>query len=95
MATDIRHMKWWGWGYEDVSFDDSNKPALWPYLKRELQVDTEERKLPVSFDEINLPEKKTNKSFVDALKGVLSDDQVFDDKKTRLVHAAGKSFRDL
>ena len=45
MATDFRHMKWCGWGYEDVSFDDSNKPALWPYLKRELQVDKEELSL--------------------------------------------------
>ena len=38
MEADIRHMKWWGWGYEDVTFDDSNKPELWPYLKRELGV---------------------------------------------------------
>ena len=88
-------MKWWGWGYEDVSFDDSNKPALWPYLKRELQVDKEERTPPVSFGEIQLPEKKTNKGFCDAIKGALAEGQIAGDKKTRLVHAAGKSFRDL
>ena len=29
----------WGWGHEDVTFDDSTKPELWPYLKRELGVD--------------------------------------------------------
>ncbi|SVD58949.1 uncharacterized protein METZ01_LOCUS411803, partial [marine metagenome] len=84
-------MKWWGWGYEDVSFDDSNKPALWPYLKRELQVDKEERTPPVSFEEIQLPEKKTNKGFCDTIKDVLAEGQITDDKKTRLVHATGKS----
>ena len=39
METEIRHMKWWGWGYEDVTFDDTGKPQLWPYLKRELGID--------------------------------------------------------
>ena len=37
MATPkIRHMKWWGWGDEHVSFTDADKPKLWPYLQREL-----------------------------------------------------------
>ena len=31
---EIRHMKWWGWGHEDVSFSDADKPKLWPYLSR-------------------------------------------------------------
>ena len=57
MAADIRHMKWWGWGYEDVSFDDSNKPALWPYLKRELEIHEEERTPPVSFKKIQFLRK--------------------------------------
>ena len=36
MATpEIRHMKWWGWGDEDVSFSDADKPKL-AYLQREL-----------------------------------------------------------
>ena len=32
----VRHMKWWGWGHEDVSFSDADKPKLWPYLESEL-----------------------------------------------------------
>ena len=27
MEADIRHMKWWGWGYEDVTFDDDKRKA--------------------------------------------------------------------
>lgn len=93
--ADIRHMKWWGWGYEDVTFDDSNKPALWPYLKRELGVDEIEWTKPVAFEKIELPAQKNNEAFLRELKSTLDNDQIADDKKTRLVHAAGKSFRDL
>ena len=54
MEADIRHMKWWGWGHEDVTFDDSTKPELWPYLKRELGVDEQPRKLLASVEGLEL-----------------------------------------
>ena len=96
MATPkIRHMKWWGWGDEHVSFSDADKPKLWPYLQRELGLPDDIRTPPVSFEEIELPEAKANEPFTQALKAVLAEDQLAADKKTRLVHAAGKAFRDL
>ena len=95
MEADIRHMKWWGWGYEDVTFDDSTKPELWPYLKRELGVGEIRWDKPVAFEEVTLPEQKNNEAFLAAIGAGLGEDQVVDDKKSRLVHAAGKSFRDL
>ena len=95
MKADIRHMKWWGWGHEDVTFDDSTKPELWPYLKRELGVDEIRWEKPVAFEDVTLPEQKNNEAFLAAIRAGLGDGQVVDDKKSRLVHAAGKSFRDL
>ena len=95
MEADIRHMKWWGWGYEDVTFDDSTKPELWPYLKRELGVDEIRWEKPVAFEDVTLPEQKNNEAFLAAIGAGLGEGQVVDDKKSRLVHAAGKSFRDL
>ena len=95
MEADIRHMKWWGWGYEDVTFDDSTKPELWPYLKRELGVDEIRWEKPVAFEDVTLPEQKNNEAFLAAIGAELGEGQVVDDKKSRLVHAAGKSFRDL
>ena len=95
MEADIRHMKWWGWGHEDVTFDDSTKPELWPYLKRELGVDEIRWEKPVAFEDVTLPEQKNNEAFLAAIGAELGDGQVVDDKKSRLVHAAGKSFRDL
>ena len=95
MEADIRHMKWWGWGHEDVTFDDSTKPELWPYLKRELGVDEIRWEKPVAFEDVTLPEQKNNEAFLAAIGAELGEGQVVDDKKSRLVHAAGKSFRDL
>ena len=95
MEADIRHMKWWGWGHEDVTFDDSTKPELWPYLKRELGVDEIRWEKPVAFEDVTLPEQKKNEAFLAAIQAGLGDGQVVDDKNSRLVHAAGKSFRDL
>ena len=95
MEADIRHMKWWGWGHEDVTFDDSAKPELWPYLKRELGVDEIRWEKPVAFEDVTLPEQKNNEAFLAAIGAGLGEGQVVDDKKSRLVHAAGKSFRDL
>ena len=95
MEADIRHMKWWGWGHEDVTFDDSTKPELWPYLKRELGVDEIRWEKPVAFEDVTLPEQKKNEAFLAAIQAGLGDGKVVDDKKSRLVHAAGKSFRDL
>ncbi len=92
----FRHMKWWGWGHEEVSFDDSNKPHLWPYLSRVLAIDNDTpRTQPVSFEQVQLPAVRRNEAFLAALGRCLNPDQIADDKRSRLIHAAGKSFRDL
>ena len=91
----VRHMKWWGWGDEEVTFSDADKPKLWPYLRGELGLDGDCFTPPVSFEDIKLPPVKANEPFVSALKAALKDDQLSADKKDRLIHSAGKAFRDL
>ena len=92
---EIRHMKWWGWGHEDVSFSDADKPKLWPYLSGELGLEQVEPTPPVKFDDVYLPAAKENAPFLATLREGLADDQFSADKKDRLIHAAGKAFRDL
>ena len=92
---EIRHMKWWGWGHEDVSFSDVDKPKLWPYLSGELGLKQVEPTPPVKFDDVHLPAAKENAPFITALRDALAHDQFSVDKKDRLIHAAGKAFRDL
>jgi len=34
-----KHMKWWGWGDENVGFDSKAHPGLWPYAKKVLEAE--------------------------------------------------------
>mgnify|MGYP000144384836 CR=1 FL=1 len=76
MPAEIRHMKWWGWGYEDVTFDDSNKPELWPYFERELKIGEIEWTRPVAFEDIDLPKQKWNEPFFGAIRRTIDEDQI-------------------
>jgi len=89
-------MKWWGWGREDISFTHEDKPALGPFVKRELGVDvTSVASRPVAFDQLKIPEP----SLAPALRGVLEEavggDRVSTEPLDRVLHARGKSLRDL
>jgi len=97
MTTEIpRQMKWWGWGDEDRSFDISDKPDLWPFLRSILEL-TEDPPLtpPVKIETIELPPRRTNQAFLDAMASTFPGSRIRSDRNDRLVHSCGKSFRDL
>ena len=39
--ADVKHMKWWGWGVEGVSFHHENKPAFRPFVINAIDLDVE------------------------------------------------------
>src|SRR4051812_2581862 len=50
-------MRWWGWGDEGVSFTHEDKPALGPFLERNLDIDvTRAVSQPTAFDALDIPE---------------------------------------
>ena len=50
-----KHMKWWGWGDEEVSFNSSTHPGLWPYAKAVLGVEEEHlNRPPVALEAVRL-----------------------------------------
>ncbi len=89
------HMKWWGWGAVDKSPDVSNMPNFLPYVRQLLGCNTEHRIPPIAFDDIQLNPITDNKSFLDHLTSHLDTDQLQQDNYSRLLHAYGKSYRDL
>ncbi len=96
MAAEIRSMKWWGWGDEDTEFDISNRPDLWPYIRKSLALP--EKILlsrPVGIEAVSLPERRVNQEFLREIRGRMAPARIRDDRKERLTHAFGKSFRDL
>jgi alkyldihydroxyacetonephosphate synthase len=89
-------MKWSGWGAEGVSFSAHDKPALGPFLQRHLGLEaTGVLAAPVSFGDLDVPEPSLGDDLLGALRGVVGDEAVSVDPLDRVVHARGKSLRDL
>lgn len=90
------NMKWYGWGYPAKRFDMSDKPALWPFITDIAGIDEQSPLVPpVDVDSIQLPPQRLNQDALALLKQKLRPDQLALDKFERLIHAYGKSFRDL
>jgi alkyldihydroxyacetonephosphate synthase len=89
-------MKWWGWGDEDVSFTHRDKPALGPFLQRHLAIDVERpASRPVGFERLGIPEPSLPHELRIALEDAVGSEWVSSDPLDRVVHARGKSLRDL
>ncbi|MCW3046310.1 MAG: linked oxidase domain protein [Solirubrobacterales bacterium] len=89
-------MKWWGWGHEGVSFTHEDKPDIGPFIKRALELDVERvTSRPVAFDDLDVPEPAIATDLRAALEEAVGDEHVSTDPLDRVVHARGKSLRDL
>jgi alkyldihydroxyacetonephosphate synthase len=90
-----RHMKWWGWGDEEVGFNSRAHPGLWPYAKAQLGVEEEVETPPVPLEAVRLPEPTRHDGFSNELRVWMRGDQICDSRSERVIHAYGKGFRDL
>jgi alkyldihydroxyacetonephosphate synthase len=90
-----KHMKWWGWGDEEVGFDSNAHPGLWPYAKAVLGVEEEIDTPPVPITAVRLREAIRHAGFITELRLGMRADQICDSRHERLVHAYGKGIRDL
>jgi alkyldihydroxyacetonephosphate synthase len=89
-------MKWWGWGDDDVAFTHEDKPSLAPYIKEHLGVDLNQvTEHPPSFGDLDVPGPQLDPALRAALERAVGEDYVSDDPHDRIVHARGKSLRDL
>ena len=89
-------MKWWGWGREDTAFTHEDKPALGPFLERELDLDLDGAvSAPRALRDLDLPASELEGALRAALEEAVGADHVSVDGLDRLVHGRGKSLRDL
>ena len=89
-------MKWSGWGDDDVSFTHEDKPALGPFLLRALGLDVTLRTArPAAFEGLSVPEPSLSPDLSAALEAAIGAGSVSTDPRERVVHARGKSLRDL
>ena len=98
MVSNPRHMKWWGWGDVEASFNSDAHPGFWPYAKSQLGIERETPPMQPAvpaLDALQLPEPTINPRFLDELRSSLRAGQICDSRQERVVHAYGKGFRDL
>src|SRR3989304_9764928 len=92
----VEQMKWWGWGGENIEFNMDDKPELWPYIKDIVGIEGKVKFTPsFKFDDIELPQQTLNDKFINHVKSFIDSERFKIDKKERLIHSYGKSFRDL
>ena len=89
-------MKWWGWGHEGVEFTHEDKPALAPFIREAIGVDVRHKvAAPLRFDQLQVPDPALPDDLWEALEQAVSRKFVSLDPLDRVVHARGKSLRDL
>jgi len=96
MGYEPRHMKWWGWGNEDVVFNAQAHPGFWPYARAELGIERDDfTRREWKLEAVELPEPLIDERFLLRLRSFLEPTQISNQLKERVIHAYGKGFRDL
>jgi alkyldihydroxyacetonephosphate synthase len=94
--TDVKHMKWWGWGVEGIAFGYDNKPGFAPFVKKAVGLDLTVPAVPaVAFGDLTLPASTIDAALLSRLAAIVGAGNTVTDDELRLVHTYGKSIRDL
>lgn len=94
--TGVKHMKWWGWGVDGVAFHYEDKPRFAPFVLEKVGLDiTTPGRQPLQFDELTVPASQLTEDLRGQLREIVGEDQVVTEDLARVVHAKGKSVRDL
>jgi alkyldihydroxyacetonephosphate synthase len=96
-VTDVKHMKWWGWGNEGVGFHWEDKPGFAPFVLQAVGLDLHTA-APVekpSFEKMTIPKPVAPAALVSKLATIVGQGHVTSDDMERVVHVYGKSLRDL
>lgn len=95
--TDVKHMKWWGWGLDGVGFHHEDKPGFAPFVLKAVGLDlaTATTAVEPSFADLKVPKSKASAAFVKTLTGIVGAEHASTDDMLRVIHTYGKSLRDL
>jgi alkyldihydroxyacetonephosphate synthase len=89
-------MKWWGWGLEGLEFTHEDKPDLGPFIKEAVGLEVGSvTAAPIRFEDLQIPEPRLPDGLRAALEQAVTGAFVSVDPLDRVVHARGKSLRDL
>jgi alkyldihydroxyacetonephosphate synthase len=92
---DIPNLRWWGWGTLDRTYDLANRPNFLPFMQAHLGVGSGPVTEPVALDAIKLPPPRLDVQVLRELLKQLGAAIVNDHPAARILHAYGKSYKDL
>jgi len=93
---DVKHMKWWGWGVEGVSFHHEDKPGFRPFVIKAIDLDVKTAPTaPMSLDDLPIPTPVISPQLLNELAEAIGAENARQDDLERIVHTYGKSVRDL
>ena len=93
---DVKHMKWWGWGVEGVSFHHEDKPAFQPFVLNAIDLDVNTApSSPMSLNDLPIPAPVIGDQLLAELTDAVGAENATQDDLDRIVHTYGKSARDL
>jgi len=95
--SDVKHMKWWGWGVEGVGFHWQDKPGFAPIVMKAIGLDlhTATPVQPPVFEDMTIPAPVADAALLASLAGIVGEQAATTDDMERVVHTYGKSLRDL
>ena len=96
-SVHVPHMKWWGWGLEEIRFDPSGKPGFLPFVRAKVGIDLTARadREPPAFDALDVPGSRASTDLAVSLGEITGPENVSTAPRERVIHAYGKGFRDL
>lgn len=95
--TDVKHMKWWGWGVDGVGFHWEDKPGFAPFVLDAVGLDlhTAEVVGQPEFGQLKVSKSKAPAALVNTLAGIVGEQHATTDDLARVIHTYGKGLRDL
>ena len=95
-SSAVKHMKWWGWGVEGVSFHHEDKPKFGDFLRRAVGIDADTPPgKPLNLADLPVHEPMIGAELVAELTEIVGADNLVQTVQDRIVHTYGKSIRDL
>ncbi len=88
-------LRWYGWGTADKTYPLDNRPGAWSFLRTALDLRGDEGFPACAFDSIRLRAPRLTDAQLDALRGIVGGEAVQTDARARVLHAYGRSYRDL
>lgn len=86
-------LRWYGWGFADKTYSLDHRPEAWNFLRAVLELRGDETFPAIDFNSIHLRAPRLTSEQLVALRQIVAETKT--DSRTRLLHAYGKSYRDL